>query len=53
MARGTELRVGARPEGLVEPFAWAQEVSDLYPEDAVRKIMGGNMFGLLGLKQPA
>jgi predicted TIM-barrel fold metal-dependent hydrolase len=40
------------PEGLAEPFAWAEEVSALYPEPDVRKIMGGNMFDLLGLKQP-
>ena len=31
------------PEGLAEPFAWAAEVSELYPADDVRKIMGGNM----------
>jgi predicted TIM-barrel fold metal-dependent hydrolase len=41
------------PEGLAEPFAWAEEVSNLYPPAAVEKIMGGNMFELLGLKVPA
>ena len=41
------------PEGLAEPFEWAEEVSDLYPGEDVAKIMGGNLFGLLGMKQPA
>ena len=41
------------PEGLAEPFEWAAEVSALYPQSDVRKIMGGNMFGLLGLPLPA
>ena len=41
------------PEGLPEPFGWAEEVSTLYPPEAVRKIMGGNMFELLDLKVPA
>jgi predicted TIM-barrel fold metal-dependent hydrolase len=41
------------PEGLAEPFAWVEEVSNLYPRAAVEKIMGGNMFELLGMKQPA
>ncbi len=41
------------PEGLAEPFEWAEEVSALYPEDDVRKIMGVNMFGLLGMEVPA
>ena len=38
------------PEGLAEPFEWAEEVSNLYPPAAVQKIMGGNMFELIGLK---
>ena len=41
------------PEGLAEPFEWAEEVSNLYPPAAVHKIMGGNMFGLMGLREPA
>jgi predicted TIM-barrel fold metal-dependent hydrolase len=41
------------PEGLPEPFGWAEEVANLYPPEAVRKIMGGNMFDLLGVKAPA
>jgi predicted TIM-barrel fold metal-dependent hydrolase len=41
------------PEGLAEPFEWAAEVSALYPEPDVRKIMGGNMFELLGMPLPA
>ena len=41
------------PEGLAEPFEWAEEVSNLYPAEAVTKIMGGNMFELLGMQQPA
>ena len=41
------------PEGLAEPFEWVEEVSALYPESDVRKIMGGNMYDLLGMKVPA
>jgi predicted TIM-barrel fold metal-dependent hydrolase len=41
------------PEGLAEPFEWAEEVSNLYPREDVAKIMGGNLFGLLGMEQPA
>jgi len=41
------------PEGLAEPLEWAAEVAALYPADETRKIMGGNMFGLLGLPVPA
>jgi predicted TIM-barrel fold metal-dependent hydrolase len=41
------------PEGLAEPNAWAEEVASLYPEAAVRKIMGGNMYELLDMKVPA
>jgi predicted TIM-barrel fold metal-dependent hydrolase len=41
------------PEGLAEPFEWAAQIADHYPEDSVEKIMGGNMFGLLGLEVPA
>ena len=41
------------PEGLAEPFEWAEEVSNLCPPAAVQKIMGGNMFELIGIKVPA
>ena len=41
------------PEGLAEPFSWASEVADTYPRDAVDKIMGGNMYELLGMAVPA
>ena len=41
------------PEGLAEPFEWAAEVSTLYPSRTCSKIMGGNMFELIGMKVPA
>jgi predicted TIM-barrel fold metal-dependent hydrolase len=40
-------------EGLAEPFEWAEQVSKMYPTAAVQKIMGGNMFELLGMEVPA
>jgi len=41
------------PEGLAEPFEWVEELSAHHPEPEVRKIMGGNMYDLLGMKIPA
>ncbi len=41
------------PEGLAEPFEWVEQVSAVYPESDVRKIMGGNMYDLLGMPVPA
>ena len=41
------------PEGLAEPFEWAEEVSALYPEPDVERIMAGNMYELIGMKVPA
>jgi predicted TIM-barrel fold metal-dependent hydrolase len=40
------------PEGMVEPLHWAKEIGDLFPPGDVRKMMGGNMYGLLGLTPP-
>lgn len=41
------------PEGLAAPFEWVEELSAHHPEPEVRKIMGGNMYDLLGMKIPA
>jgi predicted TIM-barrel fold metal-dependent hydrolase len=38
-------------EGLSDPASWAEELEGL-PEDTVRKVMGGNMIDLLGIKVP-
>jgi predicted TIM-barrel fold metal-dependent hydrolase len=37
------------PEGMADPLNWAKEMSELFRADDVRKMMGGNMYGLLGL----
>jgi hypothetical protein len=37
------------PEGMADPLSWAKEMSELFPADDVRKMMGGNMYDLLGL----
>ena len=34
-------------------MSWSEEIEGKIPDDDVRKIMGGNMFGLLGLHEPA
>ena len=39
-------------EGLANPVSYIDELSGL-PEEDIRKIMGGNMMGLLGAKVPA
>lgn len=38
-------------EGLADPVSYVDEIADL-PDDAIRKIMGGNMVGLLGIDAP-
>ena len=38
-------------EGLADPVSYVDEIADL-PEDDIRKIMGGNMMGLLGIEAP-
>jgi predicted TIM-barrel fold metal-dependent hydrolase len=40
------------PEGMADPLHWAKEMGDLFPATDVRKMMGGNMFDLLGLTRP-
>src|SRR3984957_2291894 len=40
------------PEGMADPLHWAKEMGDLFPAADVRKMMGGNMFDLLGLTPP-
>jgi len=37
------------PEGMADPLHWAKEMGDLFSPSDVRKIMGQNMYGLLGL----
>jgi len=38
------------PEGMADPLSWAKVLSDLFPIGDVRKMMGENMYGLLGVK---
>lgn len=38
-------------EGLADPVSYVDEISDL-PDEDIRKIMGGNMMGLLGIEAP-
>ena len=40
------------PEGMADPLHWAKEIGDLFPADAVRAMMGGNAYALLGLQPP-
>jgi predicted TIM-barrel fold metal-dependent hydrolase len=40
------------PEGMAEPLHWAKQMADLFPPDDVRKMMGANTYGLLGLTPP-
>ncbi len=40
------------PEGMAEPLNFAKEIDGLFSEADTRKIMGENMFGLLGLHKP-
>jgi predicted TIM-barrel fold metal-dependent hydrolase len=40
------------PEGLEDPLAYADELS-AYSVDDIRKVMGANMYGLLGARVPA
>ena len=37
------------PEGMADPLHWADEIGDLFPATEVRKMMGENLYGLLGL----
>jgi predicted TIM-barrel fold metal-dependent hydrolase len=37
------------PEGMADPLNWAKEMGELFPATDVAKMMGGNMYGLLGL----
>jgi predicted TIM-barrel fold metal-dependent hydrolase len=39
-------------EGLSNPLSYVDELAGL-PEEDIRKIMGGNMMDLLGIKVPA
>jgi predicted TIM-barrel fold metal-dependent hydrolase len=37
------------PEGMADPLGWVKEVDELFPAADVQKIMGANMYKLLGL----
>jgi predicted TIM-barrel fold metal-dependent hydrolase len=37
------------PEGMADPLNWAKEMGELFAAADVRSMMGGNMYGLLGL----
>jgi predicted TIM-barrel fold metal-dependent hydrolase len=37
------------PEGMADPLNWAKEIGDLFAASDVRKMMGQNMYDLLGL----
>ncbi len=41
------------PEGMADPLGWAKEIADLFSPADVRKMMGENMYGLLGITPPA
>jgi predicted TIM-barrel fold metal-dependent hydrolase len=40
------------PEGLKDPLSYVDELDGM-PDDSVRKIMGGNLAGLMGVSVPA
>jgi predicted TIM-barrel fold metal-dependent hydrolase len=37
------------PEGMADPLGWAKEIGELFPAADVQKMMGANMYQLLGL----
>jgi predicted TIM-barrel fold metal-dependent hydrolase len=37
------------PEGMADPLSWAKEIGELFPAADVQKMMGANMYQLLGL----
>jgi predicted TIM-barrel fold metal-dependent hydrolase len=37
------------PEGMADPLNWAKEIGELFAAADVRSIIGGNMYGLLGM----
>jgi predicted TIM-barrel fold metal-dependent hydrolase len=41
------------PEGMAEPLNWLKQIGDHYPARDVAKMMGENLYGLLGLPLPA
>jgi predicted TIM-barrel fold metal-dependent hydrolase len=40
------------PEGMADPLNWAKEMGELFSAADVRKMMGDNMYGLLGVTPP-
>jgi predicted TIM-barrel fold metal-dependent hydrolase len=40
------------PEGLQDSVSWSEQIEGKIPDADVRKIMGGNMFGLMGVPVP-
>ena len=51
---GTEIFGSDFPhvEGMSNPISYVEELAGL-PEEDIKKIMGGNMINLLGIKVPA
>jgi predicted TIM-barrel fold metal-dependent hydrolase len=41
------------PEGMAEPLSWLKQIGDSYPDRDVAKMMGENLYGLLGLDLPS
>jgi len=41
------------PEGMAEPLHWATTIGRRHPVEEVHKMMGGNLYGLLGIPSPA
>jgi predicted TIM-barrel fold metal-dependent hydrolase len=41
------------PEGMADPLSWAKVLSDLFPVEDVRKMMGENLFGLMDVSVKA
>jgi predicted TIM-barrel fold metal-dependent hydrolase len=41
------------PEGMADPLSWLKQIGDSYPDRDVAKMMGENLYGLLGLELPS
>jgi predicted TIM-barrel fold metal-dependent hydrolase len=41
------------PEGMADPLGWAKEMAELFSPADIRKMMGANMYGLLGVTPAA
>jgi hypothetical protein len=38
---------------MAEPLSWLKQIGDSYPDRDVAKMMGENLYGLLGLELPS